>query len=334
MSKRTFCTIVTNNYLPYAYALNESILKHGEEIEFKILVTDLSKNDERFHSIVAQKNFENISFYDPISIQENEVSASIYSKYHDTNMDVFRWSNKPVFINFLLSQGYDKVIYVDSDIFFYSDYTFIFNDLDKYSVILSPHWRASDPYRDPVNFEKNFTEGIYNGGFIAVSKEGRSAMDWWAKACEYKCVKLPSSGLYDDQKYLDFLHSKFENIGVLSNRGCNIAGWNRIECQRKLGENGKVLINDKWEVVFIHVTKSTMRAILILDDRLLKDYLQEYINTINKYSPNPLSIDKITTELQPKKMKKKIKKRKRNKLLAKFRQEIRLRTRLRKFIEG
>jgi hypothetical protein len=159
-------------------------------------------------------------------------------------------------------------------------------------------------------------------------------MDWWAKACEYKCVKLPSSGLYDDQKYLDFLHSKFENIGVLSNRGCNIAGWNRIECQRKLGENGKVLINDKWEVVFIHVTKSTMRAILILDDRLLKDYLQEYINTINKYSPNPLSIDKITTELQPKKMKKKIKKRKRNKLLAKFRQEIRLRTRLRKFIEG
>jgi hypothetical protein len=158
-------------------------------------------------------------------------------------------------------------------------------------------------------------------------------MDWWAKACEYKCVKLPSSGLYDDQKYLDFLHSKFENIGVLSHRGSNIAEWNQIECRRTLGENNKVLINDKWEIVFIHFARPTIKAILLGNDLLLRNYLIEYRNVLKKYDPDILDIDELTLKLQEAYLDKN-KKKKSKGLFEKIRAKLRLKTRLKKFIEG
>jgi hypothetical protein len=337
MNSRTFCTIVTSDYLPYAYALNQSILNQNEKSKLQILIADSGSVLNK-----PKTNFDNITFFDPITIQKSEVAKIIYDKYRYQSMDTFRWCNKPVFINFLLSQNYDKVICVDSDIFFYGDYNFIFEDLDKYSVILSPHWRNSNPMQNPSEFGKIFTEGIYNAGFIAVSQGGQSAMDWWANACAYKCIKDSSQGLYDDQKYLDFLGSKFADIGVLSHQGCNIAEWNRQECRRVKDDHGHLLINGRWEIIFIHFTSHTIKGILLEDDDILEEYLREYLRVLRKYKPESLDMASLRKNLEMQRIQAKQVAAERQRdnqaraknLLKSLRCRLRLKTRLLKFIQG
>src|SRR5688500_5820465 len=100
-------------------------------------------------------------------------------------MDAFRWSMKPVLINYLIQKrDFSKVLFLDCDLFFYSDYQFLIDRLDHCRLLLSPHWRSSNPHVDADNFQLQLTNGLYNGGFIAASKEAVQIMDWWAMACE------------------------------------------------------------------------------------------------------------------------------------------------------
>ncbi len=53
-------------------------------------------------------------------------------------MDFFRWSMKSMLISYLLDKGFDKVLYIDCDMFFFNDYHFLFSDLDTSSVVINP----------------------------------------------------------------------------------------------------------------------------------------------------------------------------------------------------
>ena len=163
-------------------------------------------------------------------------------------MDGYRWSMKPMFINYLINEkNYDKVVYLDCDLFFYNNPDFIFILLDHHRVLLSPHWRCADnPEDDMVNFKLNFQGGIYNGGFIGVTKEATDIMSYWANLCLAECVIDFEQGMYVDQKYLDVLHSRFEGIGILRHRGCNVATWNLTDNKRSVNESGQVMINNEF----------------------------------------------------------------------------------------
>ncbi len=178
-------------------------------------------------------------------------------------MDAFRWSMKPVLMKYLLEQkNVHKVIYLDCDIYFFGDYDFLFDELSRNNVLLSPHWRSSDPHKDPANFAMLYTEGLYNGGFAGANDAAIPALDWWAMACDYICVVDRARGMFVDQVHLNLLPVYFENIGILKHRGCNVANWNMIECERTLsGNNPEVLITGKYPIVFIHFAGSMIRGI-------------------------------------------------------------------------
>jgi hypothetical protein len=191
---------------------------------------------------------------------------------------------KPVFLNHLFQhEMVRKAIYVDPDIYFFNQFKFLFQELDSASVLLTPHWRSSDPVVDAENFEKNFTEGLFNGGFIGATEEAANTLDWWARACLYECVQVRNRGLYDDQKYLDMMPVFFERVKVLRHRGCNVAEWNAIECKREIAETGEVLINDKYPVVFMHFTPWLYHRILHENDFLLKPYMERQVAALRKY---------------------------------------------------
>jgi hypothetical protein len=107
-------------------------------------------------------------------------------------------------------------------------------------------------------------------------------MNWWAEMCFYKCEIDKSNGHYVDQTYLNLMPIYFDRVGILRHRGCNVAVWNQIECKRILQDN-KVLINGKWDVVFIHFTNYTIQAILYGSDQLLLPYLEEYLKALRFY---------------------------------------------------
>jgi hypothetical protein len=185
----------------------------------------------------------------------------------------------------LTAKNFDQVIFIDPDVCFFSDPSFLFDEMSGASVLLSPHWRSSDPLADPVNFELNFKDGIYNGGCIGATQKGIPALEWLARACLYKCENGPGSGLFADQKYLDLLQSRFPDVQVIQHKGCNVANWNMIDCKRMAFGEG-VRINGTDPIVFIHFSKSTIRGILSGKDALLLPYLEEYISLLKECNPS------------------------------------------------
>jgi SAM-dependent methyltransferase len=285
----TFCTIITENYLPYALSLLNSISIFNNKITLHVLISD-SENS------VPSPN-QRLKIHSIKEMSDNEVLQALHLKYYSSNHDAFRWSMKSVFIKHLLENyNKEKVIYVDSDIHFFSDYNFLFQELDTSNVILTPHWRASNPLVDKNNFDLLMTSGLYNAGFIGVNKFAVNAMDWWAKACLYKCEIDPTKGHFVDQTYLDLFHILFENVKVVRHRGLNVANWNQVECKRCLTKDGNVIINNTYPIVFIHFTASTIRGILSGQDSLLINYLKHYaeslkaidstIDLLNKFNPS------------------------------------------------
>ena len=170
---------------------------------------------------------------------------------------------------------------MDPDLFFYQDYSFLFEKLESSHAIITPHWRNFSP---EINngFLENFSKGQYNAGFVGVSADGIGIVDWWASACLFNCLKYPSLGLYDDQKYLDAIPVFFPKIEILRHQGCNVAFWNIDMCVRTVVED-EIKINNKFPIVFIHFTKSTIRAILFGKDKILLEHLLKYESTLKKY---------------------------------------------------
>jgi hypothetical protein len=184
-------------------------------------------------------------------------------------------------MSYLLENGFAKVLYVDADIFFFQAYDFLFEALDSASVILTPHWNNADPLVNELSFVSLFTCGIFNAGFVGAGRGGLPALQWWSRACHYKMGMLPLQGIYDDQRYLDVLPVKFENVQIIRHRGCNVATWNQRECKR-IPVNGKVLINGTYPVIFIHMNRMLVTEILKGHDELLRPYLDEFRKTFEE----------------------------------------------------
>lgn len=276
-----FCTIITGDHIHYALTLRHSLVKYNKDAQLYILTTDISTRNAEL-----LQEFENVLLLSLEEVCDSGMGKSIYNKYFERDMDAFRWSMKPVFITHLLrNRDVRKVMYVDCDIYFFNDYSFLFEQLSDSNVLLTPHWRSSDPHRDPANFGLLYTNGLYNGGFIGANEFAIPAMDWWAMACEYVCVKDTSSGLFVDQVHLNILPVYFENIGIVRHRGCNVANWNMTECYRVATGNGtEVFIADEYPVIFIHFTGSMLKGILSGQDILLQPYLEEYYNVNSGYA--------------------------------------------------
>jgi hypothetical protein len=264
----TFCTIITADHYPHALALYKSLKKYDADIVLQVLVSDgglpaAVQGNGGMHMI-------------PVSIlQSYSLTGSLYEKYAHMNMDHFRWSLKPILISYLLETGFEKVLFVDCDIFFFNDFRFLFEALDQSAIILTPHWYNPDPAVNGAAFAQLLTAGYCNAGFIGSSRRGLPALQWWANACHYSMGKHPAAGIYDDQRYLDLFPLLFDNVKILSHKGCNLGAENYEACKR-IWIGNTLLIGGKYPVVFVHFYKPLIEQILKGYDPLLVPYFNEY----------------------------------------------------------
>jgi hypothetical protein len=274
----TYCTIINSGYIAFAKVLWQSLRTNSPSARLQVLITDLSSPDE------AEKfNIDNsFTCHAVQSLTESPVALEIYKKYSGTNNDSFRWALKPVFITCLLKNGYEKVIYLDADLYFTGNPDFLFRELDTASVLLTPHWSNTNPFVFEDGLFSMLRGGIFNAGFIGASADGLAAMEWWAGLCHYRIEKVPELGLNDDQKYLDLLPVEFEKVCIVRHRGCNLASWN-IDTNVRGIQNGKLMINGKFEPVFIHFTRETIHHIRNGNDALLKPYLIQYLEQLRDH---------------------------------------------------
>ncbi len=267
MRDRCFCTIVTQSHLAWALALGRSLRQFDPALPFVILISDVEKLDPE-----ATKSLPDIEVLFLKDILHIAPATRIVERYA-AQKDTVRWCMKPILMRYL-HERYAKVIYGDCDLHFHSDPAWIWQELDEANVLLSPHWRSADPVVDRPNFDLLYVGGLYNAGFIGANRQGAAALDHWAKICLEVCFKDFTKGQCDDQAHLNLLPVYFDRVYPLKHRGCNVANWNMVECERVEAAHGEVLINGVYPIVFIHFTRSMIDGIVSGDDPLLMPHLE------------------------------------------------------------
>lgn len=267
--KRAYCTVVTSDYIPYARVLATSLLVY-DNTPLYVFVSDYH------HEINSKDNL--IQLLGPDNVKDTFLAKEIQEKYAlSDDSSHYRWAMKPVLMNYLLnSAGYDKVMFLDADLCFFESPNFLFDELEKSSFLLTPHWRNPEPIATNENFNCLYNEGLYNAGFVAASVKSTEILNWWSKACLFSTEIIRAKGMFGDQAHLNLIPVYFENVQIVRHQGCNVSNWNLDYCERQNSPQG-VLINGKHPIVFIHFTKSTIKGIVRGKDPLLLPYLERYI---------------------------------------------------------
>lgn len=265
-----FCSIISPDFVPFVQCLYSSIARFDSEIELHVLVTS---------ETLTVKHVNNKIKFCSLNEIDSPFLKEIEKKYAGIN-DYMRWSLKPVFLLHLLNY-FERVVYVDCDLFFFNDYSFLFNELETKSILLTPHFGSTDPFQHEEKFMMNFLIGLYNAGFVGASKKGIKTLQWWAAACFYHTENAPSKGYFVDQRYLDMVPVFDENAGIVRHQGCNIGSWNIETYKRNMQVNGTVVINNQYPIIFVHFNHETIKHILNGNDKALQPYYSEYEKTFS-----------------------------------------------------
>lgn len=270
-----FCTITTADHLYKTMALYDSLIAISSEIWLHVLCID---------GTFTAEGQQHITYYSPDVLSEIPSAQEIITKYTSSH-NKLRWCLKPVFLRYLTGEKAEKAIYVDNDIYFYGDFRFLFDHLDQYNFLLTPHNYPRDPGRNQNWLEANFKVGLYNAGFIGVNKTAAESLSWWAACCAYRCEKNPLRGTFDDQKYLDLIPVINEQAFIVRHRGCNVAEWNKDIIPRS-EQNGQVMLDQIYPLIFVHYNGTTVRAILEGKEPFLKNSFEQYFFVLKKYKPD------------------------------------------------
>jgi hypothetical protein len=319
------CTIFDADYLHYALALNESLQQHGNTLLYMLVMGNTIDKDK----LTAE--FPNLRVLYLDDIANNKVIIEMIVKYINTDVQALRWGLKPFLMHYLLEK-HERVFWFDSDLFFFNDYQFLFDELKENNILLAPHWRNITPNhsekREQINFDLLFTDGLFNAGMVGASQAGKEAVWWWATACAANCELNKDKGLFADQMYLSVLPIYFPKVKILRHLGCNVAEWNLLLCKRTLGQQGEVLINNEFPIVFTHCTSGWVRQIQDGTDALLQQHATTFLQTLEKYKPysKPYKEQKekllAAKNAQPKTK------------LQLFKEFLRPKTRIKRFLEG
>lgn len=284
----TIFTLCSNNYLAQAFALGYSIRKTNPEYNFIIGLVDEIKNDLNYNDFTII-----------------EVSKVIGGKLLDelsTRYDVVELNTalKPYYFEYLMKEeSQTKVIYLDPDILVFNSFNELNLLLDKYNVILTPHFISPQPDEISPNDTSMLRTGVYNLGFCAMSSsiDTINYLKWWQNKLKMFCYANLNIGLFTDQIWMVYAPCFVEKTLVLRNLGYNVANWNLHERHISL-INGKYMINENTPLIFFHFSNFNINDTSNFagyNKRYNKDnrpdawpLFEQYINTLKELNHNQL----------------------------------------------
>jgi hypothetical protein len=243
----TYCTITDYFYSPKALVLYESLAAVVGSTDFNFFVLCLDEHAER---AVAGLRIDNLQ---PISASQIPELATV----NERPIFEFACAAKPFLLEFLLEQKrLPKVCYFDSDMWFLSDPSFMFQHLDSYDILLKPSLTEADAVRKDwqwAAYSAKYT-GYYNGGFVGVNFHALAFVRWWKQMCVKSTSHDFRAFTVGDQRYLDFVPGCFEKVLLLRHKGCNFKHW-MVKNGGVKRTNGKLFVDGE-EVVFFHFSQN------------------------------------------------------------------------------
>ena len=298
--KNCVFTIVAKNYIGLAQILEDSLKEKNPDVDFFIFVAD------KFSDDIEEKTLaQNIIIAkDNLNISEAQWTDMSF-KYDLTE---FCTSIKPsVFSYFLNNTDYDKIIYLDPDIYIYNSLNPIYEILDNQSIVLTPHITTiQNEFNGDRSESGLLSTGVFNLGFCAIrrSLSSQKMISWWHHRLVDKCYIDSYDSYYTDQKWMDFLPCFFtsEELHVSHHLGMNIAPWNFFE-REIFVENDILKVknregdseNSTFPVLFVHYSGYNY-------SELKKgNVIQNNISKIKEYDDVKLLTDVYAKAIQGKK---------------------------------
>lgn len=246
MNKNVAFTICAKNYLAQAFTLRESFYRHNPNCDFFIFLSDDPEG--------LEGNEKELVLLEDSWLPDWKKMAFKY------NVIEFSTSIKPFCFKKLFLQNYDKVIYLDPDIYVTSPLDEIFNFLETKSIVLTPHYcNIQTEYSGSITEEEILFVGIYNLGFgaIANNEVGGKIVDWWMNRLANKCYADKIDALHVDQKWMDFIPGFFPNDTLITHHmGINPAIWNLHERELMIVNNQYLVRNnlskESFPLLFFH----------------------------------------------------------------------------------
>jgi hypothetical protein len=173
--KSAVCTRATKKHLAYAKTLADSLFRHNPDIDFHLLIIDMQGLP--FEEI-SQLRF---SLVDPRNIMP---PARYNSMSESCSMTELGARTKPFLLRHMIECGYEKILYLDPDIYVVQSISEILTALDEKPIILtSCHFPI--PFSVNNLTQKTSSKKIkYTIGdpFCIGVRAGRQAisfLDWW-----------------------------------------------------------------------------------------------------------------------------------------------------------
>lgn len=231
MSAPSICTIVSNNYLAFGRVLADSFLHQHPEGRVFVLVVDEPDGTIDY----AGENFE-VLFARDLAIPNFPTFSFRYSIL-ELNTAV-----KPFFLAFLETEfGVRDVFYFDPDILILSGLDRIHRQLQTQDLMLTPH--ITRPLEDQkLPSERHILlAGVYNLGFLGLSFNDRTRdfLRWWQARLYEQCLHRPETGIFVDQRWMDFAPAFLPRVYIVRDPVLNIAYWN-------LPHRHPKLVGDRW----------------------------------------------------------------------------------------
>lgn len=192
--------------------------------------------DEDVFRILSKANFKNVR---PVPLSAVETDDLKRLKQTRTASE-YCWTLKSVFMHNILTiyAFIPRLTYLDADMMFFSDPAFVFERYKHASALLSRH-----DFSDKFKYMEADV-GTFNSGFLTIKNDARGleCLKWWEEKCLDWCGNTTVTGQFGDQKYLEEMHIRFQNVAVVDIPGVNAAPWNDAG-KKTTNTRGKIYIN-------------------------------------------------------------------------------------------
>lgn len=238
------CTVVTKPYLAQARVLAKTLVASNSTARLWVLLAD--KLDGCFDP--AHEPFKLITldqlgygelvdamcfYYTPF-----ELSCAVRGLLHE-----YLWNKTSA----------PSWVFLDSDIYVTGDLSEIFAELERASVLLSPHLSspAGDEFIGGTELQ-GLQTGLYNGGFLGIRRceAGGKFIEWFSTRLIRHCASDGEVG-FVDQLWLNYVPIFFRDVKLCEHPGANLAHWNLYRRNMTRGDRGQWLADGR-PVLFVH----------------------------------------------------------------------------------
>ncbi|HVO11059.1 MAG TPA: glycosyltransferase [Vicinamibacteria bacterium] len=290
MSSLEACTIVARNYLPYARALAESLREAHPACRLNVLVLDgraAPSDAARFRALALAD-----------VLPEEEERHRLAFMYDVTELAT---AVKPLLLRRLVGETGEAVLFFDPDVQVLGPAAALWPLARESGILLTPHVLAPIP-DDGLGVSDVFVAraGQFNLGFIGVAPGAEPFLEWWWQRLRRHCVSDPDSGLFVDQRWVDFVPSLFPRHAVLRHPGCNVAYWNlhEREVERRDGRllvNGQPLVFfhwsglDPWTTHVLSRHQGPNPRILLSERPRIRELCEAYVALLRRHGLEPVA---------------------------------------------